>query len=289
MGKDWWRGDHIVRSLDGIEQQICIEQVEQKQKNNRGEEQRGVEINIQRRIGQGDKRWDSCEVEGRRSETFEPIVCDSESRRKVQEDPELQRGQYSDVIITFQDRWYKGDNASLSIGRFRNQVRSRRSLSPFHGRRKTKQILRVKVLRARLSVQGPSIWLGSQPNNILQNVDSCNQSYSGISECETGCVHERSALARIRLKGFRRRYCESSADTRGFGMEGGKTQVPDDSWEEFRILGMELGDNEVGIKSSELEKEINENVDQKMDIAVDRRIKQEDQGGCFVAGELNFL
>jgi hypothetical protein len=37
--------------------------------------------------------------------------------------------------------------------------------------------------------------------------------------------------------------------------------VSDDSKEKFRILGMELGDNEVGGESSKLEKEGNEEAD----------------------------
>ncbi|KAA6387772.1 MAG: hypothetical protein EZS28_016698 [Streblomastix strix] len=51
-------------------------------------------------------------------------------------------------------------------------------------------------------------------------------------------------------------------------MESDEIKVPDDSNEEFRILGMELGDNEVGAKSS--------------------KIEEEDQRGCTFAGTVEF-
>ncbi|KAA6373883.1 MAG: hypothetical protein EZS28_030591, partial [Streblomastix strix] len=233
-----------------MEKQIYTEQVESKQKNNRGGQLRGIEIDIQRGIEQGDQRQDSCEVEGRGSKTLESFVCDSESRRKVQEDPRLQSGNQGDRIITFQNRRYLGNNGSHSNGRFRNQIRSRRCLSPYQSGRKIEQVLRVQVRRARLRVHGPSIWLGSQLSNNLKNVENSNQCYSGTSGREIGSVHGRFAPARKRQQGFRRRYCKNSLNSRGFGMEGGKTQALDDSQKEFRIHKMELGDDEVGVKSS---------------------------------------
>ncbi|KAA6398831.1 MAG: hypothetical protein EZS28_005637, partial [Streblomastix strix] len=57
---------------------------------------------------------------------------------------------------------------------------------------------------------------------------------------------------------------------------------------ELRIHKMELGDDEVGGKSSKLEKEGNEEVDQKMDTAFDRRNQKKDQRGGVVAGRVEF-
>ncbi|KAA6359324.1 MAG: hypothetical protein EZS28_045150 [Streblomastix strix] len=76
--------------------------------------------------------------------------------------------------------------------------------------------------------------------------------------------------------------------TQGFEMDGGKTQVLDESREEFRIFQMELGVFEVGGKSSKLQMERNEEIDQKMDVAIDERSRRRIREVASLQGELNF-
>ncbi|KAA6314349.1 MAG: hypothetical protein EZS28_055600, partial [Streblomastix strix] len=55
-----------------------------------------------------------------------------------------------------------------------------------------------------------------------------------------------------------------------------------DTVQKFRVLGMELGDNEVGGKPAQQEEERNETANQKMDIDGDVRGEQEDSGSGIV-------
>ncbi|KAA6384554.1 MAG: hypothetical protein EZS28_019920 [Streblomastix strix] len=71
-------------------------------------------------------------------------------------------------------------------------------------------------------------------------------------------------------------------------LESFKAQMLDDCQKKFRDLGMELRDNEIGGKSVRQEEERNETVNQKMDIAVDRRIEEKDKRGGVVAGRVEF-